>query len=222
MYEEDEYLMISGLQHFKFCRRQWDLIHIEQQWAENERTTDGFLFHKNAHDSEKHEKRGNKIIMRGLKVKSSVMGVYGICDVVEFCKDDNGVELFGYSGKWLPIPIEYKSGEPKENNADKLQLCCQAMCLEEMLLCNISVGYLFYGKTKRRTEVIFSDELRDNVRKNLLEMHDYFKRGYTPKTKKIKGCAACSLIDLCIPSLQKNKPIDKYIDEVLKKDEKTS
>ena len=127
MYDEDNYLMLSGIQHFAYCRRQWALIHIEQQWAENERTVDGHLFHATAHDNEKVEKRGNLLITRGLPVKSAQLGMSGICDVVEFHKSKTGISLFTYEGTWIPYPVEYKKGAPKSNDADELQLCAQTL-----------------------------------------------------------------------------------------------
>lgn len=211
MYEEDEYLMLSGLQHFAYCRRQWALIHIEQQWAENERTVDGQLFHRTAHNSEKFEKRGDLIITRGLHIKSQMLGVAGICDVVEFHKSEDGITLFSYEGLWQPYPVEYKKGEPKSNNADELQLCGQAMCLEEMLLCKIPCGSLFYGENRRRTQVEFTLELRAQVTDMLKEMHDLWKKGYTPKVKATKGCNACSLKDICVPRLGKAESVAAYI-----------
>lgn len=215
MYEEDDFLMLSGLQHFAYCRRQWALIHIEQQWAENERTIDGQLFHKKAHDAGSTEKRGNLIITRGLHIKSAELGVTGICDVVEFHKSEQGITLFSFEGQWQPYPIEYKKGEPKENNADELQLCAQAMCMEEMLLCDIPYGSLFYGQNRRRTQVEFTDELRTQVKTVLEEMHELWKKGYTPKVKPQKGCNACSLKEICIPRLMKTKSVSSYIEENL-------
>lgn len=215
MYEEDDFLMLSGLQHFAYCRRQWALIHIEQQWAENERTIDGQLFHKKAHDAGSTEKRGNLIITRGLHIKSAELGVTGICDVVEFHKSEQGITLFSFEGQWQPYPIEYKKGEPKENNADELQLCAQAMCMEEMLLCDIPYGSLFYGQNRRRTQVEFTDGLRTQVKAMLEEMHELWKKGYTPKVKPQKGCNACSLKEICIPRLMKTKSVSSYIEENL-------
>lgn len=130
MYTEEDYLMLSGIQHFAFCRRQWAIIHIEQQWAENYRTTAGELMHKKAHGEGVFEKRGDLLTARGLRISSHELGLSGQCDVVEFCRDKNGISLYGYDGKWNPVPVEYKRGEPKENNADELQLCAQAICLE--------------------------------------------------------------------------------------------
>lgn len=215
MYQEDDYLMLSGLQHFAYCRRQWALIHIEQQWAENERTIDGRLFHETAHDDGKIEKRGNILITRGLRIKSASLGMSGICDVVEFHKSDSGVPVFSYDGLWEPYPVEYKKGAPKEHDADAIQLCAQAICLEEMLLCHIPKGSLFYGENRRRTTIEFTEELRAKVQQMADEMHDLWKKGYTPKVKKHKGCNACSLKEICIPKLGKVKTVKAYIDSRL-------
>jgi CRISPR-associated exonuclease Cas4 len=212
MYAEDDYLMLSGLQHFAYCRRQWALIHIEQQWAENERTTDGHIFHKRAHDADQIEKRGDLLITRGLRVKSAELGISGICDVVEFRKSDDGITLHSFEGKWRPYPVEYKKGEPKPFNADELQLCAQAMCLEEMLSCHIGEGSLYYGETRRRTKVQFSEELRQQVKDATEEMHEMFERGYTPRVKPQKGCNACSLRDICVPKLSHTKSVSSYIE----------
>lgn len=215
MYDEDEYLMLSGIQHFAYCRRQWALIHIEQQWEENERTIDGQLFHRRAHDADLTERRGNLIITRGLYIKSSVLGLSGICDVVEFRKSEQGISLSDFEGLWLPYPVEYKKGEPKENNADELQLCAQAMCLEEMLLCNIPSGSLFYGKNRRRMCVNFTEEMRSQVKNITDEMHDLWRKGYTPRVKTSKGCNACSLKAICVPRLARAKSVASYIETCL-------
>lgn len=140
---EDEYLALSGIQHFAFCRRQWALIHIEQQWAENLRTVEGDLLHRRAHGENQTESRGDTLIVCGLRVVSHWLQVQGVCDVVEFHRDPAGVTLAGREGKWQPYPVEYKRGKPTPFDADELQLCAQAMCLEEMLLCSIPEGSLF-------------------------------------------------------------------------------
>ena len=215
MYQEENYLMLSGLQHFSYCRRQWALIHIEQQWAENERTVDGQLFHTTAHNKDKIEKRGDTLIVRGLPVKSSVLGLSGICDVVEFTRSEEGITLYSYDGLWRPYPIEYKKGKPKEHNADELQLCAQAICLEEMLLCHISEGCLYYGENRRRKKVLFTEELRTAVSTASQEMHDLWKKGYTPKVRYKKGCNACSLKEICLPKLGKSQNVSSYIDHFI-------
>ena len=212
MYREEDYLMLSGLQHFAYCRRQWALIHIEQQWAENERTVDGQIFHSVAHDKARIEKRGELLITRGLPVKSAKLGMSGICDVVEFHKSEEGVSLASYEGLWQPYPVEYKKGLPKLNEADELQLCGQAICLEEMLLCRIPGGSLFYGENRRREPVEFTEELRGKVYDMAKEMHVLWDKGYTPRVKPQKGCNACSLKEICVPRLGRVKSVSAYIE----------
>ncbi len=220
---EDDYLMLSGLQHFSFCRRQWALIHIEQQWAENLLTVEGNIMHEKAHSVMPVEKRKGTLIIRSMPVKSALLGLTGVCDVVEFKREEEGITLKKHRGKFSVTPIEYKRGRPKESDADRLQLCAQAMCLEEMLCCNIENGALFYGETKRRDVVEFTDLLRQTVKKMAEEMHEMYQRGYTPKVKTGKFCSSCSLKDICLPVLMKTKSAKEYIAETLEKQyEKTT
>ena len=214
-YSDPDILQLSGLQHFAFCRRQWALIHLEQQWQENLRTTEGHLLHQRAHDETLRERRGNMLILRGLPIVSHTLGLAGQCDVVEFHLTPEGVPLRGEEGLWLPYPVEYKWGKPKEHRADELQLCAQAMCLEEMLCCEISQGALFYGEPRRRTSVDFSQELRQLVRDFSEEMHQYARRGYTPRAKPGKFCNACSLKDLCLPQLTRRGTVSGYLKKSL-------
>lgn len=210
-YNEEDFLSLSGIQHFEFCRRQWALIHIEQQWEENLRTVEGNLLHKNAHDGYSAEKRGDVIVSRGMPIFSRTLGINGVCDIVEFHKQDDGVEIFGREGKFKVLPVEYKRGEPKDNDVDVLQLAAQAMCLEEMLCCNIEDGSIFYGETRRRIKVRIGNDLRDKVKSKFKEMHEIYDRRHTPKVKPSKSCNACSLKDLCLPKLCKNKSAREYI-----------
>lgn len=200
-YVEEDYLMLSGIQHFCFCRRQWALIHLEQQWADNLRTVEGEILHERAHNNQLAEKRGGLLVTRGMAVHSAALGVSGVCDVVEFHQDPAGVPLIHHRGTWLPVPVEYKRGGAKQTDADRLQLCCQGMCLEEMLACFVPMGALFYGETRRREEVPLSPELRARAKAMLEEMHGYFARRYTPKVKPSKSCNACSLKEVCLPKL---------------------
>lgn len=217
-YNEEDYLMLSGLQHFIFCRRQWALIHIEQQWEDNYRTTDGQIFHKKAHDETFLEKRGDTLIARGLRISSRCLGVSGQCDVVEFHRKENGISLNKYDGLWEIYPIEYKRGSPKENDADILQLCAQAICLEEMFAAKIMEGALYYGENRRRQIVCFDDEIREKVYGSLEEMHGLYQKGYTPKVKTNKKCRNCSLKDLCLPKIQSNVNVKGYIKNYLEGD----
>ncbi len=216
MWQEDDFLQLSGLQHFAFCRRQWALIHIENQWQENLRTVEGTLLHTRAHDEQQREKRGDTLILRGLSVFSANLGLSGKCDITEFHRDPQGVPLVGEEGLWLPYPVEYKRGSPKAGEEDKLQICAQAMCLEEMFCCSVPDGALFYGETRRRLPVIFTSELRQTVQKLSEEMHGYFQRGYTPKVTPRKSCSACSLKELCLPKLMKQKSVKVYLQEAVK------
>ncbi|WP_295764313.1 CRISPR-associated protein Cas4 [uncultured Oscillibacter sp.] len=208
---EEETLQLAGLQHFAFCRRQWALIHVEGLWREDLRTVEGSLFHARAHDSRQRERRGDTLILRGLPVFSRTLGVSGQCDVTEFHADPGGVPLRGEEGLWQPYPVEYKCGRPKEHDADRLQLCAQAMCLEEMLCCPIPEGALFYGETRRRVPVAFTDPLRQTVRERFEEMHQLYHRGHTPRVRPAKACSACSLKELCLPGMGRRGTVEDYL-----------
>ena len=167
--------------------------------------------HERAHDEQLRESRGDRIIARSLRVYSLTLGLSGQCDVVEFRRDAQGITLHGHDGLWLPYPIEYKRGHAKQDGCDELQLCAQAMCLEEMLCCEIPAGALFYGETRRRVPVPFSPELRQEVHTDAAQMHDLFHRGRTPRVKPTKSCNACSLKDLCLPRLTKTGSVQDYL-----------
>ena len=211
IYQDEDFLQLSGLQHFKFCRRQWVLIHVEKQWAENYRTTDGAIMHENAHDGSFTESRGDLVITRDMRVFSRTLGVSGACDVLEFRRGETGIPLKGREGLWQPYPVEYKRGKPKEGTEDTLQLCGQAMCLEEMLCCTIDSGALFYGEPRRRTRVEFTDALRREVVDDAAEMHEMYRRGHTPRVKPTKSCNACSLKELCLPRLSRTGTVAAYL-----------
>jgi len=212
LYDEDEFLQLSGIQHFAFCRRQWALAYVELQWNENVRTVEGRLLHEKAHDASSREKRGELIISRAMPVSSRELGISGECDVVEFHRAEQGITLHGYEGTWSVVPVEYKRGTPKESHVDILQLAAQAMCLEEMLCCRIPMGYLYYGETRHRQSVELTEEIREEVKAVLEEMHMYFAKRYTPKVKWKKSCNACSLKDVCLPALGKSKSAKAYVD----------
>ena len=215
MYEEEDFLQLSGIQHFAFCRRQWALAYIELQWQENVRTVEGKLLHEKAHDASVKEKRGDRIIVRALPVHSREIGISGECDVVEFYRSEKGVSLSGKEGRYQPVPVEYKRGSPKATGVDALQLAAQALCLEEMLCCDIPYGYIYYGETRHRKKIEFQPDLRAKVRDMFLEMHKYYDQRYTPKVKWSKSCNACSLKDLCMPVLNKNLSVTSYIENRL-------
>lgn len=210
--KEDGYLMLSGIQHFQFCRRQWALIHIEQQWEENVRTVEGQHLHTKADDPFVREKRGEKLIVRGMPVKSNELQITGVCDVVEFIKDRHGVEISGADGKYMAYPVEYKRGKPKKNDSDVLQLTAQALCLEEMLLCEVNIGYMYYHEIKHRVEVPITIEHKKKVKSVVVEMQDYYQRKHTPKVKTGAFCNSCSLQNICLPTLMNKRSVKSYIE----------
>lgn len=209
---EDEYLMLSGIQHFQFCKRQWALIHIEQQWEENVRTIEGEHLHRKADQPFTREKRGDKLIVRAMPVKSDRLQITGVCDVVEFVRDDSGVGISGAEGTYIAYPVEYKRGKPKMNDEDILQLAAQAICLEEMLLCHIDKGYLFYNEIKHRVEVPLTPAVKMKVKQMAAEMQDYYTRKYTPKVKTGLFCRSCSLQSICLPELMNKRSVKSYIE----------
>ncbi|MED3646326.1 CRISPR-associated protein Cas4 [Halalkalibacterium halodurans] len=210
--EEDRYLLLSGLQHFQFCKRQWALIHIEQQWEENVRTIEGQHLHKKADQPFMKEKRGSKLTVRAMPIQSKNLQISGICDVVEFVQDSEGIELSGVSGCYKAFPVEYKRGKPKKGDEDIVQLVAQAMCLEEMLVCRIDKGYLFYNEIKHRVEVPITDALRDKVVQMAKEMHHYYENRHTPKVKTGPFCNNCSLQSICLPKLMNKRSVKRYIE----------
>ena len=211
MKDEAEYLLLSGIQHFCFCRRQWALIHLEHQWRENLRTAEGRLDHARCHDETQREQRGGLLQVRGMRVVSHELRLAGVCDVVEFRRDPAGVPLAGREGLWLPMPVEYKHGSAKETDADRLQLCAQGIALEEMLVCTIERGALYYAETRRREVVEFTPELRDCTRQTAREMNACFARGHTPKVRPGRHCNACSLKEICLPVLCRKADAGGYV-----------
>jgi CRISPR-associated exonuclease Cas4 len=212
MISEDDKLMLSGIQHFQFCKRQWALIHIEQQWADNVRTIEGDYLHRHADQPFAREKRGDRLIVRAMPVKSETLGITGVCDVVEFIRDDHGVPISGAEGKYLAYPVEYKRGKPKKGDEDVVQLAAQAICLEEMLLCKVEAGFLFYNEIKHRVEVPLTSEVKQQVRHLVAEMHDYYARRHTPKVKTGPFCKNCSLQHVCLPDLMNKRTVRSYIE----------
>ena len=172
---------------------------------------DGQLLHERAHDGSLREKRGELLITRDMRIFSATLGCSGACDVVEFHRSETGIPLQGQEGLYQPFPVEYKRGKKRGGTANALQLCGQAMCLEEMLCCDIPQGALYHGGTKRREMVDLSPALRQEVRECLEEMHQLASRGYTPKVKPTKSCNACSLKEICLPKLSKTPTVQVYL-----------
>jgi len=216
MFAEDDLLPISGLQHLQFCERQWGLIHIEQQWEENRLTAEGRILHERVHEAGT-EARPGVVIARGLHLRSLGLGLTGQADVVEFHGSAAGVELPGRKGWWRPFPVEYKRGKPKADSCDEVQLCAQTLCLEEMFGTVIDSGALFYGVSRRRTEVQFNAVLRKRTEELAVRMHQLYSAGATPPAAYAKKCDRCSLYDRCLPrTISKRTTVERYMANALK------
>lgn len=213
MYTEDDLLPISALQHLAFCERQWGLIHIESVWLENRLTAEGRQLHDKAHEAET-ESRGGLRVARGLRLRSLRLGLVGMADVVEFhrvtAEEGNGsvpgrcpgaVPLEGASGYWKPLLVEYKRGKPKIDRCDEVQVCAQALCLEEMLGVAMASGAIFYGKPRRRYDVVFDAALRNETESLVTRLHDLSCAGKTPLGVYAEKCKSCSLFDVCLPKV---------------------
>lgn len=220
MYCDDDLLMLSGIQHMAFCERQWALIHVEQQWAENVKTTEGHHLHERVDDPSESDKRGEVITYRAFPLISRQLGLTGRADVIELkSSKERGVQVDGYEGKWLLRPVEYKRGKLKPDDRDNVQVCAQAICLEEMFNTEIPEGSLFYGETRRRVVVEFSLELRQKVFEYAQRMHDLFDNGITPLPVYKTHCKSCSLIDICLPQiLSGKKKVSDYLRNELERD----
>ena len=215
-YDDEGLLSLSGIQHFSFCERQWALIHVEHQWAENVKTVEGQQLHERVDDPYFTETRHDVKVVRSTPLVSRRLGLYGIADVIEYISNpetENSLEI---------RIVEYKRGKPKPDDRDEVQLCAQAMCLEEMLGIKIDHGFLFYGETRRRHMVQFNERLRERVRHLSDRMHDFFEKGITPLPIKGKKCHNCSLNDVCLPVLGKNpRKAASYINSLVKEMEES-
>ncbi len=212
MREDDAFVCsLSGLQHFSYCPRQWALIELEKQWADNVHTVSGSIFHQNAHEGLRAELRGDVLIVRQMEVRSELWHLHGICDVVEFYRSGDGIALFGRQGLWKPVPVEYKKGRPTTLEADSMQLCAQAVCLEEMLCCQIPEAYLYYGEPRKREEVILNEQLRDRLRHTVKQMRELSRRRVTPQVKKGKACRGCSFEGICLPKVTGGSSAAAYL-----------
>lgn len=226
MYTEDELRPISALQHLLFCERQCALIHIEQVWAENRFTAEGNQLHKKAHDG-KPETRDGVRITRGLPLHSFRWGLVGQADVIHWQPPADqfraGVSLAKLLRSatpeqrrdWLITPVEYKRGKPKKNDCDRVQLCAQALCLEEMLDVVIPSGDLFYGEKRRRVAVAFDEGLRETTCRAASRLHELLSTGVTPIAKKEKKCDTCSLLPICMPAAVSRASAKRYFDRCL-------
>lgn len=212
-YSENEYLPLSALQHILFCERQCALIHVEQLWVENKFTAEGRILHERV-DWGDQGRRGKVRVEHSLPLKSSKLGVTGKADVVEFHLSENT------QNRWIPFPVEYKRGKPKKDWSDKVQLCAQSLCLEEMLDTKVKQGALFYGKTRRRQNVTFDGALRKLTFETAARLHKLLASGITPLPHYDKKCDTCSFYDLCLPkTIEKQKKVASWLKNIVQKEQ---
>lgn len=211
LYTDNDLLSLSALNHYLYCNRRFALIHIERLWSENRFTAEGRVIHEHVHEPGK-QSRGEIRLESAVPLRSYRLGLVGVADLVEFhrIRSEGNVQ-------WQPFPVEYKRGKPKKDNSDKVQLCAQALCLEEMLEIEVPVGALFYGRTKRRLDILFDRELRAITEDASLQLHHLIEAGKTPPPVYSAKCDNCSLHDLCLPGpVARKESVVSYFDKVLK------
>jgi CRISPR-associated exonuclease Cas4 len=221
MYAEDDMLMLSGIQHFMFCPRQWALIHLEQQWNDNKLTIQGQILHSNVDNPFYRQKNGDTITLRSVHIASQRLGLYGISDAVELLPSDteeNAITHDRYPGFWKPYPVEYKRGHRKQNECDEVQLAAQVICLEEMYGIHIPYAALYYNEVKHREVVSISDSLRQLTQQCADKMHEIFKSRQIPPANMQKFCKNCSLKDICMPEISECMQVGNYLKRNLYED----
>ncbi len=206
LFDEDDLVMISALQHYLFCPRRCALVHIEQQWQENRLTAEGRILHERVHGGGRESRRTLRIEY-DVPIRSLSLGVMGRADIVEFHRQEDGL--------WRPMPVEYKRGRPKKDDTDRAQLCAQAICLEEMLQCAVPEGALYYGEKKRRTTVVFDQPLREKTVQTVAAVHSLLAAGITPPPQYAKRCESCSFLPLCLPKVATRKRVGRYLQKMV-------
>jgi CRISPR-associated exonuclease Cas4 len=206
LYDEDDLVMISALQHYMFCPRRCALVHIEQQWLENRFTAEGRILHERVHTSGRESRRTLRVEY-DVPIRSLRLGLAGRADIVEFHREEDG--------SWLPLPVEYKRGRPKKDDSDRVQLCAQALCLEEMLGCAVPEGALYYGEKKRRSAVLFDASLREKTVQTAAALHSLLAEGKTPPPQYAERCECCSFLPLCLPKVATRKQVGRYLQKMV-------
>lgn len=207
-FAEDDLIMLSALQHFVFCPRQCALIHVEQVWTESGLTAEGRILHERVHEAG-DELRGSVRIARGVPLRSLRLGLVGVADVVEFHREGKGV--------WRAFPVEYKRGKPKLDHSDVMQLCGQAVCLEEMLNVSVPKGALFYGKIRRRHDVSIDETLRTELENTVCQVRELLETHRTPDPVYTKKCDNCSVQSECLPkTIGRHKSVKRYLSGVVR------
>jgi CRISPR-associated exonuclease Cas4 len=232
MYAENDLLPLSVLADLLFCERRTALHLIEGIWRDNLYTAEGTVLHSKVHDDLPLESRVDVRISRGLPLRSLRLGLSGKADVVEFRKANapkapvsdymiglpSAIALKGARGLWLPFPVDYKRGRLRHEEGFEVQLCAQALCLEEMMGVQVPAGAIYYGKPHRRLEVTFDSGLRNKTQSAAARLHELVGRGKTPLARYEKKCDSCSLVDVCLPRLMTEKrSVTRYLSRAVEK-----
>lgn len=225
MFDEEDLLPLSAIEHVVFCERQAALIHLEQQWNENRLTAEGRIRHEKAHEAGR-ELRGDVLTVRGLRVRSLDLGLAGQADVVEFHRVPGyapaaGVPVAGTDGRWRPVPVEYKRGRLRHEEGYEVQLCAQAMCLEEMLGVPVETGAMFYGKSQTRMSVVFDHQLREKTRTAAARLHELVRERATPRAAPDARCPSCSMVNRCLPKATARRSVRAYLAQAFADDRST-
>ena len=218
-FDDFERLPLSALKQFVYCKRRFALMHIECEWDSNYKIAEGDILHQRVDDPFFNEKRGDVHISRSVPIFSNSLNLYGVADIVEFIKDEQGIRILGKKGLWRINPLEYKNGKPEKSNADNFQLCAQAMCLEEMFQTEIKCGDIFYGKIKRRVLIEFSKDLKEDVKIQVKNMQQLLLCQEVPFKAVDQNCNLCSLVNICMPDIyDKHKNTKEQISSLIRRD----
>ncbi|MEG1991124.1 MAG: CRISPR-associated protein Cas4 [Christensenella sp.] len=196
----DDSVPVSALKQFKYCKRRFSLMYVEARWQENFKITEGNFLHERVDNPFVKEKRGDVILCRSVPVYSRRLQLYGIADLIELHKDAMGCPVKGHRGKFSILPLDYKNGKQEKSGADEVQLCAIAMCLEEMFQTCVGSGAIFYGKTRRRTEVVFDAGLRAETEAVIAEILNTLNNNIVYAVPKEQNCNLCSLVNICLPN----------------------
>jgi CRISPR-associated protein Cas4 len=213
MYSEDEFLTLSSLRHFCYCKHLWGLTQLENYWSDNYHTTNGHLAHQKTDNPFIEDKRRDILIVRSLHTSSKRLGLQGVLDTVEFIKNDNGISLAKHSGKWIPHVVEYKESKTDQGIEDAMQTVAQVICLEETFHCTINYCYIYYRKTNQKIKIIIDNNLRTQVQQFSDTMHSYYDNHTIERPHYSKKCKGCALIDICNPKWPHN--VSQYITKQL-------
>ncbi|WP_294468853.1 CRISPR-associated protein Cas4 [uncultured Anaerofustis sp.] len=220
-YNNEHNIPISMIKQYAYCPHRFSLMYLDNVWSENYKIVEGNITHRKVDNPFIKEKRKDTFYSRSVPVYSDELDLYGIVDIIEFTKseDDSAVKVKGKRGKWKINPIEYKNGKKEKSNADALQLCAQAICLEEMFDTKIEFGEIFYNKIKRRFKVEFDNKLRSEVLNIIGLINENISKNEIIPIREEQNCNLCSIRDNCLPFAYRNKNSKEKLIELIKRND---